>query len=337
MRTLLRTARRLLAIATILYCAGLLVLALLWTIGFQGVWWLELANIFAPHLFAPLLLLAPAAILSHSRWQQIAVLTACAVFLGLFGPRMIPRMAQAVSGPRIRVATFNLHSSFAEPQVAEIIAVIHAQQADVYLFQELSAPAAAAIQQHLARDYPYQALVPSAGSTGMGLISRYPLDRQPRQNAPMQTALLRVGDHSITLINASLIRPEIKRRYLPGVGWVQGLGGYHTGKRSRQIVQLLRAIDDVQGPLVVGGDFNLSDCEPDYARMAARLHDAYAETSSGFGFTFPNGLRARQLPIPSPLIRIAYVWSAGGVVPAATAISCGSASDHCMVIADLRL
>jgi endonuclease/exonuclease/phosphatase (EEP) superfamily protein YafD len=40
---------------------------------------------------------------------------------------------------------------------------------------------------------------------------------------------------------------------------------------------------------------------------------------------------------PIPLIRIDYVWSAGGVVPAAARVACASRSDHCMVIADLQV
>jgi endonuclease/exonuclease/phosphatase (EEP) superfamily protein YafD len=185
---------------------------------------------------------------------------------------LIPPSAPAGNGPRIRVATFNLHYSFSAPQVAGMIAAIHAAQADVVMLQELSAPAAAAIQQHLARDYPYQALAPSATYTGMGLISRYPLDvREPQQGIIMQMALLRMSNRSITLINVSLTRPEIKMRRLPVVRWVHVIRAYRTSKRSREIARLLRTIDDTRGPLLVGGDFNLSDREPDYIETNAAI------------------------------------------------------------------
>ncbi|MBK9711740.1 MAG: endonuclease/exonuclease/phosphatase family protein [Kouleothrix sp.] len=337
MPAVLQTARRTLIVATMLYCAGLLVLALLCKIGMHGFWWLDLANIFALLLFAPLLLLIPAALLWHSRGPQIAVLVACAAFVGLFGQQLLPRAEQSGSGPRLRVATFNLHSGLAEPQVAEIVAAIRERPADVYLFQELSEPAAIAIKQHLAQEYPHQTLVPSAEHAGMGMISRYPLDMPLQQDEPLQTAQVRVGDRSVTLINVSLTSPEIKRRRLPVVGWVQGLGGYRTGKRAREMEQLLRAADNARGPLVVAGDFNLSDREPGYGQLAARLHDAYAETRPGFGFTFPSSLHIGQLAIPARLVRIDYVWSAGGVVPTSAEVSCGDASDHCMVIADVRI
>jgi endonuclease/exonuclease/phosphatase (EEP) superfamily protein YafD len=337
MRALLWTARRLLAVVAILYCAGLLVLALLWTIGIQGIWWLNLANVFALCLFAPLAIVAPAALLSRRRGLHSSVAIACAACLGVFGPQMIPPAVQAHSGPRIRVATFNLHYGLAEPQLADIIAAIRAQQADVVALQELSAPAAAAIRQQLAADYPHQALAPSTELTGMGLISRYPLAEAQKQGAAMQTALLRIGGNSVPVINVSLTKPELKRRRLPLVRWAKYIRNYRTSKRAHEIALLLRTIGAVQGPLVVAGDFNLSDREPVYAQFAELLHDSFRETIWGFGYTFPSSLYLGAVPLSRPLIRIDYVWCAGGVVPTTTQVACGGVSDHCIVVADMRL
>lgn len=337
MGLLLRAIRGLVAAVTICYAAALLAASLLFKTGTHGYWWLDLANIFALLLFAPLLLLAPMALITRSRAALLAVLAACAVFLWMFGPRLLPKTGQASGGAHLRVATFNLHSDRAERQVDEIIAAIRARPADVYMFQELSKPAAAAIREQLARDYPYQALVPTGDPSGMGVISRLPLDMAQRQAAPLQKARLRMGDASITLINVSLTGPQMAEHRIRGFGWVPGVGGYHTSTRDGEIARLLRAVDETRGPLVVAGDFNLSDREPDYERLAARLHDAYAETTPGFGFTFPSSLRVKQVTLPTPLIRIDYVWSAGGFIPTGAATSCGIVSDHCAVVADLKL
>jgi hypothetical protein len=43
------------------------------------------------------------------------------------------------------------------------------------------------------------------------------------------------------------------------------------------------------------------------------------------------------MPISVPLIRIDYVWSGGGAIPAAARVACGDESDHCMVIADVQI
>ena len=322
-----------------LYLIGVSSLGLLWLGGIRGLWWLDLLNIFALYFFAPLIVLAPLAWLRRSRGMGVAVGLAVAIFVGLFGRQLLPRAVAHAGGAPLRVATFNLHFSVAQPQLEDVIATVQAQHADVIAFQELSTPAAEAIKQHLLQEYPYQILEPSDISfTGMGVISRYALEAQrPPEKTSAQLIQLRLPDASLSLLNVSLTSPEIKRRRLPVLGWVQGLGGYQIKKRSREITQLLPVIDQVRGPLVIAGDFNLSDRERDYAQFATRLHDTFRETSSGFGHTFPNNLQLGLLTIPFPLIRIDYVWSAGGIVPQASWVACGRASDHCLVISDVHV
>jgi vancomycin resistance protein VanJ len=338
MRILLRTTGSLLLGATWIYCVGVAALALVWFADYQGMWWLDLANVFALYLFAPLLLIAPLSWLMPALRLRGAAALALAAFFGLFGARLVPPAAQSTGGMPLRVATFNLHHSLDASHLADRIAAIRAQDADVIVLQELSIPAAQAIQRELSGDYHYQALAPSASLDGMGVVSRYALSLQaPPRQLDAQSVLVRVGGVDITLLNVSLASPELKRRRLPGWRRVKVPGGYQTKDRSRDIEHLLQAIDQVRGPLIVAGDFNLSDRESDYSQLAARLHDAYRESSWGFGHTYPSSLSLAGIQITLPLIRIDYIWSAGGVVPAATRVACGGGSDHCMVIADVRV
>jgi len=339
MRALLRMTGQLVVGLTWIYCAGVIILALLWLSGLQGIWWLDLANIFALYLFAPLVLLAPITWLVFGRQLRAAAIAALAAFLGLFGARLVPPAVQHTGGAPLRVATFNLHYALDQAQLAEMFTAIRAERADLIALQELSGPAAAAIQQNLSGDYPYQALAPSTTSfSGMGLISRYALEvLHPAQQIPGQLARLHMGNADVSIVNVSLTKPEIKRRYVPAVGWVKGFGGYNIKKRSREIERLLPAIAQVRGPVIVVGDFNLSDREQDYRQFAARLHDAFRETTWGFGHTFPNNLQLGAIRVPFPLIRIDYIWSGGGVVPSAARVDCADRSDHCMVVADLQV
>jgi hypothetical protein len=82
--------RRALIGAAMIYSIAVVALGLLWTIGPDHAWWLALSNVFALYLFAPLLLLAPAALLLRSRWLRAAVMLVLGAFLALFGPRLIP-------------------------------------------------------------------------------------------------------------------------------------------------------------------------------------------------------------------------------------------------------
>jgi hypothetical protein len=92
------------------------------------------------------------------------------------------------------------------------------------------------------------------------------------------------------------------------------------------------------GPLIVIGDFNTGDREPRYAQLAARMHDAFRETNRGFGFTFPDHKRMGPVTFTFPLVRIDYIWSKGGALPAAAHVECNNiGADHCFLIADLRL
>jgi len=44
------------------------------------------------------------------------------------------------------------------------------------------------------------------------------------------------------------------------------------------------------------------------------------------------------ITIPVPLVRIDYIWTRGSVVPVSTHVNCDDGgSDHCMVVADLRI
>jgi vancomycin resistance protein VanJ len=338
MHNLLRLTGRLLLNLVRLYCIGIVALALLWLAGVHGIWWLDLANVFALCLFAPLVLLVPLAwLIPEWRLRGSAVLVVVA-FFGLFGARFIPPAVQITGGIPLRLVTFNLHNSLDQAELADCIAAIRAQRADVVALQELSVSAADAIQRELLREYPYQALAPAESLNGMGIISRYTLKAlPPTPKLTAQLALIHVGSVDVTLINVSLASPELKRPRLPLVRRIKGLSDYRTSKRTKDVQQLLQRIDQVQGPLVVAGDFNLSDREVDYAQFAARLHDAHRETSWGFGHTYPSSLRLAGIPIVLPLTRIDYVWTTGGVVPAATRVVCGGVSDHCMVIAELRI
>jgi vancomycin resistance protein VanJ len=331
-----RATRGLLTGAALLYCITVVTLGLLWGIQADRTWWLALSNVFALFWFVPLLLLVPAALLVRSRWLRAAVSLALAAFLALFGARLLPPLGQPTAGTALRVMTLN--QLYSNKNVDALIAAIRAQDADIVALQELSQPMADAILQQLAAEYPYQLLMPAELDNGQGLLSRYPLREVLREpDYPAQRAIVDIDGQAITLINVHLHAPKIETRRLPRLRPARLVLDYDTSRRARELPALFRAIDAVEGPLVLLGDFNTGDREPPYAALAARLHDAYAEAAWGFGFTFPADPVLPGWPAPFPLVRIDYIWSKGGVVPAAARVVCDSGSDHCAVVADLRL
>ncbi len=322
--------------SALIYCAGLLLLVGLWN-SFPDSGWLAVVNIFALYLFAPLILLVPAALLIRSRTLRGAAVATLALFLALFGTQLLPPRAIAATGMPLRVATLN--HLYSNQNTDAIITAIRAQNADVVALQELSQSVQQAAHQQLQSEYPYQILLPGRGSNGLGILSRYPLSNSTY--LPGFTGLrttLDLHGTPITLLNVHPSAPRVQLPdYLPE-GSLPILQDYSTARRSNQITELLRVIDTISGPLVVLGDFNTSDREPEYAEFARRLHDAYRETQWGFGFTFPNKKRVGPLITPFPLIRIDYIWSRADVRPEYAWVECDNGgSDHCMVIADLRV
>ncbi len=319
----------------LLYSITIAVLSAVWTLNLYQRWWLTLANMFALLFFTPLLLLIPAALLVRSWWLRAAAVIALTAFLALFGARLLPPATPARGGAPLRVMTFN--HLFSNQRIDAIIAAIRSQNADVVALQELSRPVASAIAQELHTTYPYQYLLPSDTPQGLGIISRYSFQSTaviPYNVRGLQVTL-RIDRQSVTLIALHLSAPIYKTRRIGGLPLMIG---YDANLPTRQVRQLAQMVDNVHGPLIVMGDFNTSDREPRYQVLAARMHDAFRETGWGFGFSFPDHKRFGPVTVPFPLIRIDYIWSRSGVLPAAAHVECNNTgADHCFLVADLRL
>jgi endonuclease/exonuclease/phosphatase (EEP) superfamily protein YafD len=81
-------------------------------------------------------------------------------------------------------------------------------------------------------------------------------------------------------------------------------------------------------PLIVGGDFNTPARDRLFARMPARLRDAFAEAGRGWGSTYPAKL---------PGIRIDQVWISPPLRAVSVVTHTVKHSDHRMVVSDLLL
>jgi vancomycin resistance protein VanJ len=330
-------ARGLLVALAMTYAALVVALTVAWALTGERIWWLALGNVFAVFVFVPLLALVPLAAAIRSRWLRGAVAVPLAIFLATFGPRLLPSLAAPAGEMTLRVATFNqLHTNHREEEIA---ALIRAQGADVVALQELTRPMAEVAERDLSDIYPYQYTTIGRSPLGMGILSRFPLRSAPDAvGFRRQMVELDVGGRTVTLLNVHLSSPDY-RTFTPRLLSRLTLpGGYSPYFRNQEAPLLLREIDVVQGPLVVAGDFNTGDREALYGELDRRLHDAYAETAWGLGFTYPVGQKYFGIKLPFPVVRIDYIWSGGGVTPAEARTVCESAgSDHCMVVADLSL
>ncbi|MCU0492273.1 MAG: endonuclease/exonuclease/phosphatase family protein [Chloroflexaceae bacterium] len=328
--------QRCVEVGALLYGLVMLGLALFWLVRPTQSGLMEVSNIFAIWLFAPLIVLLPLALLLRSLVLRGVVAVLLLLFGLSFAGQLLPRgTAASNERPALRLLTFNV--LYGNDNADAVIAAIRAQNPDVVGMQELSGLVADAIQAELAAEYPYQFLQPAAFDQGMGIISRYPLRATSRHpNGAWQQATLDMRGTPVTLLNVHLEAPHVDLGWSDGWLRLPEVRTYDATQREWEAGQLFQLVDGTAGPLVLLGDFNLSDREPLYHAFDARLHDSFRETSWGPGYTFPNQpQRFSGLPTPLPLVRIDYIWSGGGLSPTHARVSCAGSSDHCLVVADL--
>ena len=96
----------------------------------------------------------------------------------------------------------------------------------------------------------------------------------------------------------------------------------------------------VEGPLIVGGDFNTTDQSELYRLINRHLDNAHWEAGWGFGFSFPaESSSIYGVPIPGSVVRIDHIFYSGEHFLArhALTLSDSGGSDHLPVVATLFL
>ncbi len=251
------------------------------------------------------------------------------LFVASYGPMLLPHASGAgTSGaPTLIAATYNIKASQSDP--ARVLDVIAGLDADIVGLQELGPDHAARLDETLAERYPYRVLVPELPTAGVGLLSRWPVvDHTVFRPLPDSMfslrAVLDVGGVPVTVY---VVHPSPPRNVLLPVT-------YDDDRRNTEIA-ILRGeyLLAERGPVIVLGDFNMSDQSTPYHQMTALLSDAFREAGRGLGFSFPDV--GRGMP---PLLRIDYVWhSAQFAALDARAGTDSGTSDHRPVIATLAL
>jgi endonuclease/exonuclease/phosphatase (EEP) superfamily protein YafD len=302
---------------------------------FDDRWpWLFVLNSLSLYLFLPL----PAALVVGLWTRNLTLLGGCVALLTvlawMWGGLFLRKSRRAV-GPTLTVMTYNvLGSNVAAPGVVDALT---RSGADVIALQELNAVVAEAIRRDLIDAYPYQVLMPCAGASGMGLISRYPfsvieapLDDPAWIGPPIAVQVGFAGSALIVVSSHSASRAN------------------QAADRERQAGLLGRFAGTQALPVIVAGDFNATDRNRSYALMREHFKDAWRAAGRGFGHTFPGASKtttpgssrpdAFGVSAPQWLVRIDYVFYSRGLraVEARTGPFDGH-SDHRPVVAVLEL
>jgi endonuclease/exonuclease/phosphatase (EEP) superfamily protein YafD len=296
--------------------------------------WIAYANNFVPWWALGNLALGAIALSTRRRWLLVTVqIPGMAAFLILYGELLLPRdtSAEATDHPPITVATYNIISATSDPQ--RVREVITGLDADLIGLQEVGQVHAGMFAAELSAQYPYQAMYPGPPVSGVGLLSRYPI-LQEEMFQPLAGSmyyLRAVIDLDGLPVTVYVIHP------LPPQGIISPFM-YDDARRDSEIAILRdEYLAHETGPLLVVGDFNMTDQSDSYRRMDDLLEDTFREVGRGMGFTFPDQIRSsiRLFPL---LLRIDYIWHTADFAAHSVHVGDDSGtSDHRPVVARLVL
>jgi endonuclease/exonuclease/phosphatase (EEP) superfamily protein YafD len=284
------------------------------------------ANNLMPSLLIPAVILWVVVGLLR-RWRTFLLLSPSLVaFVGLYGAMLLPKAVQIPpDAPTLTIMTWNLHRSIEPDEAQAALEIIRDVNADIVALQEFTQPAADFLTPRIADLYPYNALYPYArGVNGMGIYSRFPIYAES-----FWTGLL--GNMRVQMSFADTLF-TFYNLHPPSPGLT-----VDTRFRTAEITDLLDRLAGETTPLIVVGDFNLTDQSNDYARLTEVLTDSFREAGEGLGLTFPNLAYANPLlGAAPPIIRIDYIFhDANWQALEARVYESSGLSDHYPVIARL--
>jgi vancomycin resistance protein VanJ len=294
------TVRWAFGLCIIAYALAIGILHVVWRTSALEIWWVQLLNVFGLWLYLPLPLLVVFALFARPRLAALLLAVPLVCFGWEYGPQFLPRPRPAVAeGRPLRVMSWNV--LFSNNDVTSVGKTILEQQADVVGLQELGYWQAARLERMMAGRYPYRVLHPG-GAGGLGVWSRYPIV-QVDETKPWgvgcscQRMVLDVQGQRIQLINAHPQAPQYKLRYWKPLRWAPFFLVPHSFDAAEQDIPIRTIVGDVQersAPMIVVGDFNTSDRQPNYWLLRRYLKDAFREAGTGFGLTYPNDGQAES-------------------------------------------
>lgn len=296
--------------------------------------WLAVMQIFGPHLFLPLLLLLPFAFLRGAVGLRIVLLICLGVFALRFMPALGAARAADVGAPQISVLSWNVYAG--NPHYDRISRLLARKPADVVLLQEAQWQWVE-YSQEVQAAYPYRLASPSDVPPGMVFLSVYPIvthgildgERDLWDIPRLLWVKLDLGNgQRITVVGAHPMSAYSvgKGCSLPVCYSPDWRDEQISAMRDSYISPMLASGE----PLIVAGDFNITEREPAYADLSRGLIDAWRTVGSGLGSTWrPSLLMVQDVG----LLRIDYLFSSHNIAPLEMSVDCSSKdSDHCMVV-----
>jgi vancomycin resistance protein VanJ len=298
---------------------------------FDQIWWMLIANSVAVYLFVPLPALLALAVWRRRLRALLALSLPALVFITLFSVQFLPpRLRRAPpAGRALTAMTFNV--LYTNRDFSALVGAIRAAQPDIVGFQELTPKISRAIVAALAADYPYHTLTSRDQMSGVGLISRFPIEQSaafalPPRNLGLHT-VVRVGGAPLHVVVAHL---QPSRLGVP-LDQLAGAASAFYAFRLGEVAALKREVGAAPAPLLLLCDCNMPDTSQGHELIGTFLTDSFREAGWGFGHT------SHLLPLPFPTQRLDYIWHSAGLTALAAEVGQPGGSDHFPVVVRLVL
>jgi endonuclease/exonuclease/phosphatase (EEP) superfamily protein YafD len=294
--------------------------ALHWWSG-DRFWPVRLLNYFMPWLLVGLIPGLVMAGLARRKWVILILAAPTLVIALTFAPLFLPQSETVLAAnASFKVMSYNV--LYRNRNMAEMAQIIRQEQPDFLLLQEVTPSIAKALIPRLIDLYPegkpHFAYEPNVGQA---IISRYPLTSLELAHDKGRTQKVR-AETPVGPIEVWNVHPNAP------LSWA---------RQYEQIAAMAEDIAAVNGPLIVGGDFNTTDQSETYRLVSRYLQNAHWEAGWSFGFSFPaNSPRFSGVPILTSLVRIDHIfYSQHFLARSAHTLAESGGSDHFPVVADL--
>jgi vancomycin resistance protein VanJ len=319
------------------YSAFIICYFMLRLIFWDRLWIIAFIGTFSPLILLPILLLPLLAFLIiKNRWFSIISSIACILLLSWLHIKYFSPEPISITGsqPSLKILSHNV--GWYTTKSPTLIKLINQEQADIVFLQETVQKHRKRVFNLLKSDYPYQINTPP-----VGILSKYPVlsgEILHLANHPetQQRAVIKFAGQEIVIYNMQATGPWVKiYKILPFIK----IPIYKYQHRFPEIQDLVERIQKETLPVIVAGDFNMTDENQDYYSVQQVLQDAFLKSGFGFGFTWPHGFFAKRfnLRLSHPVCRIDYIWYSKHWGAKSSAVLQATESDHLPVEAELIL
>lgn len=258
----------------------------------------RLMNYAMPWLLVVMIPAIVAAGITNRKLLTIVLLLPTLYYLAIYAPLFFTKN-QYLKNEKftLKVMTYNVWSR--SSGISSAAALIKKVKPDILLLQELRPDKAKMLSAELKNIFQidddhflYD------NNLFLGTFSRFPLHKATLSvNAPVLKSLAQTPSGAVNIYNAHFLRTVLRRRN-------------QWERRHQQILSLMtNEITKTEGPLILGGDFNLTDQTETYRILQAGLKDAHRQAGWGFGFTFPSRSRIiKHMVALPPMLRIDYLF-----------------------------